>query len=404
VQASRPDNTAVIELRPVQAGAAATYLLHGQPRPNRERWELLGTYLKQYPGSVAARALGNPLALSAARDTYAGHDPVVLTDVDRFPSVRAVREHLLTQLLISAYTDELQLAHATRWLAWIAGQMGTSRDLSWWEIPAWVPLWKLRLIFGVVAGLLFGLAAGLAITHIAGPATGLVTGIASGLVFGAIIGLSLKRVRGIRRLPRAFVLRWPPRRLLGWMLLSGLGVGLMLGLILWLSVGLAVALGAGSASRAGPGLAFAFVAGFAFGLAIGLAGIYGFICTTPAAASASATAVSSYHADRRTSVIAGLVIGSVAGVLGGFGFGFTVGIAAGLGAGLLAALVAVQVPVVKLTDFILSFQEGSRVNFRRLLEDALDRQLLRQAGTVYQLRHAALQDHLAAMDSRPPHR
>jgi hypothetical protein len=177
----------------------------------------------------------------------------------------------------------------------------------------------------------------------------------------------------------------------------------MIGLILWLSVGLAVELGAGSASRTGLGLAFAFVAGFAFGFAIGLASFYGYFCTTPAAASASATAVSSYDADRRTSVIAGLVIGSVAGIMAGFGFGLTVGIATGLGAGLLAALVAVQVPVVKVTEISLSFQEHSKVNFRHLLEDALDRQLLRQAGTVYQFRHAALQDHLATMNSKPPH-
>jgi hypothetical protein len=54
---------------------------------------------------------------------------------------------------------------------------------------------------------------------------------------------------------------------------------------------------------------------------------------------------------------------------------------------------------VKLTEIILAFEERSRVNFRRLLEDALDRQLLRQAGTVYQFRHAELQDHLAAMDA-----
>ena len=181
-QDSRPDNTAVIELRPVRPGAAAAYLLHGQPHPHRERWELLGSYLKQHPGSVAAHALDNPLTLSAARDTYAAQDPVVLTDADRFPSVHAVREHLLSQLLVTAYADEHQRAHATRWLAWIAGQMDTSRDLSWWEIPAWVPLWKLRLVFGIAAGLLFGLAAGLAIAHVADSTAGLVAGIAAGSV------------------------------------------------------------------------------------------------------------------------------------------------------------------------------------------------------------------------------
>jgi hypothetical protein len=37
----------------------------------------------------------------------------------------------------------------------------------------------------------------------------------------------------------------------------------------------------------------------------------------------------------------------------------------------------------------------------RLLEGALDRQVLRQAGAVYQFWHAELQDHLAARHRRP---
>ena len=63
-------------------------------------------------------------------------------------------------------------------------------------------------------------------------------------------------------------------------------------------------------------------------------------------------------------------------------------------------IVSEQLPVVKLTEIIVGFQEHDRVNFRRLLEDALDRQLLRQAGTVYQFRHAELQDHLATHATR----
>jgi hypothetical protein len=39
-----------------------------------------------------------------------------------------------------------------------------------------------------------------------------------------------------------------------------------------------------------------------------------------------------------------------------------------------------------------------RVRFMPLLQTALHKQVLRQAGTVYQFRHAALQDLLAAND------
>jgi hypothetical protein len=39
--------------------------------------------------------------------------------------------------------------------------------------------------------------------------------------------------------------------------------------------------------------------------------------------------------------------------------------------------------------------KGRRVRFMPLLETALERQVLRQAGAVYQFRHADLQDRLA---------
>jgi hypothetical protein len=401
LRSGRLDNTAVIELRPVRPEAAASYLLQGQAGSDRERWNRLGAYLAHHPGSVAARALDNPLTLSAARDTYKNQDPMLLTDTARFPTTHAVRQHLFNQLLVTAYPDERQRGHATRWLAWIACRLGSSRDLSWWEIPGWVPLWKLRVSFGCIGGLLFGLAAGLTAAHVAGWKTGLLAGVPAGWIFGIGVAALLHN-RGFERYPRAFVPRLPRLRELGWILLGGLIGGLVIGFTVWLAAALAVSLGAGLGVRAGPGLVFAFAAGYIFGLAIGLALGFGYFCTIPVAASPSATAVGTYRADRRTSGIAALVIGVVAGVLVGSAFGFIPGLVTGLGAGLFAALIAVQVPVVKLTEIILRFEVGSSISFQRTLEDALDRQLLRQAGTVYQFRHAALQDHLAAMSTQQP--
>ncbi|HET9654594.1 MAG TPA: hypothetical protein VFP72_04530 [Kineosporiaceae bacterium] len=40
--------------------------------------------------------------------------------------------------------------------------------------------------------------------------------------------------------------------------------------------------------------------------------------------------------------------------------------------------------------------DGCRMRVQALLQTALDRQVLRQVGAVYQFRHAALQDLLAA--------
>jgi hypothetical protein len=398
LQDSRLHNTAVVELRPVRPAAAAAYLLNEQAGRARERWEQLGVYLKHHPNSAVARALDNPLALSAARDVYATQDPIALAEAARFPTVQTIHKHLLNQLLFAAYPDEDQRRHASHWLTWIARQMGTTRDLPWWEIPGWVAPWKLCLVLGSAGGAFFGLAVGVITARIAGLAAGLSVGAVAGTVFGLGGGLAMP-YRGFQRWPRSFVPRWPRPRELRPVMDLGLGIGLAIGLIIWAAAGLAVWLGAQLAPWSGPALIFALAAGFVFGLAIGLGLGFGFLCTIPVAASPAATAASTYRADRRTSIIAGLVIGGIAGVMAGLVFGFIAGIVAGLDAGLVAMLLTVQVPIVKLTEMILSFQERNRVNFRWLLEDALNRQLLRQAGTVYQFRHAALQDYLASMDS-----
>ena len=200
LQRSTLYNTAVVELCPVRPAAATAYLVNGQPDPARERWERLGAYLKLYPDSPVAHALDNPLTLSAARDAYAGQDPMMLTETARFPTDQAVREHLLNQLLVAAYPDERQRLHATRWLAFIADQMGTTRDLPWWESPGWVAPWKLCLIFGSIGGVLFGVPVGIIAAQVAGPPAGLSAGAVAGTVFGLFGGLAMP-YRGLLRAP-----------------------------------------------------------------------------------------------------------------------------------------------------------------------------------------------------------
>jgi hypothetical protein len=51
-------------------------------------------------------------------------------------------------------------------------------------------------------------------------------------------------------------------------------------------------------------------------------------------------------------------------------------------------------PLVALAQFVLAITGDGRVRFIRLLEDAHHRQVLRQAGAIYQFRHAELQEHL----------
>ena len=100
-----------------------------------------------------------------------------------------------------------------------------------------------------------------------------------------------------------------------------------------------------------------------------------------------------------------LGIGLMGGVVGGLVLGFWVGLTAGVILGLgFALLIGLWVglngaggaaPSLWAAEIALRPQ-GLRVGFMSLLEAALERQVLRQSGVVYQFRHAELQDRLAA--------
>jgi hypothetical protein len=137
--------------------------------------------------------------------------------------------------------------------------------------------------------------------------------------------------------------------------------------------------------------------------------------------------MNTYRADRRTGVIFGLVFGLVVMLVFGLGsvplgvgvlvvvlmFGLVFGLVVvyeddsfvfglmavlelGLVFGLALGLVVGLAVSLRLTEVVLTLRGRGRMRFVRFFEDALDRQVLRQAGAVYQFRHAELQDHLAA--------
>jgi len=401
VRDARPGNTAVIELRPVRPAAAAAYLLRDQAGPFRSQWEQVATYLRDHPDSVAAQALDNPLTLSLARDVYASRDPAVLTEPGRFPTVAAVREHLVDQLLVAAYSDERQRARVIRRLAWTARKMGTSRDLRWWDIPAWISSWPLHLAraagFALAGAVGFGLALGLARGQIGFTAAALAGALWGGVTVGLCFGLAFGLIGRLTGEPHALALRWPQPKelsqLLGFALAGMLGFGLVGWLAAW-SGPEDLTPGSGTLPRE---LALGLTGGLVFGTAVALLSLW----SKRIASSPSVSPAATYRSDRRTGVILALVIGLAIGL----GLGLTVGPAFGLGFGLAGLLIAGlafgQVPLVKLTELVLACRGHGRWQFLRLLEDACERQVLRQAGTVYQFRHATIQDRLATMHVSP---
>jgi hypothetical protein len=158
----------------------------------------------------------------------------------------------------------------------------------------------------------------------------------------------------------------------------GVGLVLVLVLVLWLQLWLGVALG--------------------LGLLLKLMSVW----RVPLAATLDATPRLLYRKDVQSQLMGGLLLGLVGGLLFGLVDGLAYGLVHGLVGGLLFGIVGGLVfglsggaaSSLLFTEIAL-WLRGRRVRFITLLETALSRQVLRQAGAVYQFRHADLQDRLA---------
>jgi hypothetical protein len=371
--------TAVIELRPVASKAAARYLLECQIGAARQAWQPVADDLLAHPNGVLARTLNTPLTLSLARSAYKGSDACGLL-ARELADEHALRVHLLDQVLVAAYPDTRERTYATYWLGWLAHHMSTqpngpTRDLCWWHIPGWIPRGQFGLVRGGLVGLLVGLLAGL----LSGPLVGLLVGLLAGLVLELVLGLVGPLWGGLWGPdPRSLTIRWPTRKDLASGLVVSFSVGLVLMLVLALrypfELWLAVALG--------------------LGLLLKLVAVW----REPLAETLDATPRLIHRKDVASQLMVGLVVGLVGGLLVGLLVGLEHGLLVGLPVGFVVGLV---VGLSGGASSSLLFTEialwlwGQWVRFMPLIESALDRQVLRQAGAVYQFRHADLQDRLA---------
>jgi NACHT domain-containing protein len=381
---------AVIEVLPVNVNDATTFLLAEQLVERRQLWRQITDSLRDKPDSVAARTLNTPLALSLARDTYTDRDPVELLDEKAHPSPEALLRHLLTRYLTLAYPDQSEYTHATYWLSWIAHHMGTNRDLRWWDIPAWAPRWQVPFLFGLIVTLVVGGMAGLVVE----PETGLVLGPVVGGMAGIGLTYTLNFSNELFEGPQA----WPPRGGLHdeRVVVSGEH---------WHVHGLFVGFGYMFAAMQ--------IAGFLLGLTVLFVTMVGFRRVIMLGASWSARVSTAeamnplevHRSDYRRVVRSGLPLGLFSGISIGFSVAFLFqggpigGIVVGIGSGLAFGLMVGLGPAGELILSQMAWRlRGQRVRFLPLLQTALNRQVLRQAGALYQFRHAALQDYLTTRE------
>jgi hypothetical protein len=417
--------TAVVELAPVRPRAAAEYLLEDQIGDARQAWQAVTDYLLADPEGVLAQTLNTPLTLSLARAAYTANDPRRLL-TRTLADEHELRVHLLDQIVNAAYPDPGERAHASYWLGWLAHKMGTQpngpiRELRWWQIPSWIPRWRVGFTGALVGGLSVSVAVCLAwlIIDAALPGDSFIFGLLAGLVFGLIGALTvgLASALGLKAIsPRSMAVRWPKLRDLRvsamvariWPFFA-----LISGLVIGVSVGVDEGFAGGLSAGATVGVMLGLIIAIALGVPLALVDVW----RAPLAAMPAVTPRVVYRRDVRSNLVSGLMGSLIGGLFGGiiawllgimeptepleplwFGltFGLACGVPLGIAIGLVGGFRAGAAPSLLLLFTELAvWLRGRRVRFMPLLETALARQVLRQAGAVYQFRHADLQDRLA---------
>lgn len=453
---SRPDeyaaeadvltSAAAVELADLTLDDLADYL----PRTARKAggstaWDPVLAELREHPGSRASvnltTVLTTPLMVTLARASYSdtpGRDPATLLDTERFGSGEALADHLLDSFVPSVYRHRpgagdvprhrFDPDRARRWLGYLAHHLTRrgSTDLGWWQLGGGLRRSTRTIVTALVTGLAVGLVDALVGATFNPPGGQLVDGavvaILSGLMFGlahwltvaardaavapAAVRMTIRRRRWQSRL------RTGPRLMIGFLcgLVFGAGYGGVVGAIALFVPGI----GASVALRVM--LADSLVYGLVFGLAAGLAfGLLGLL-EAPLDIGSAVSPLGLLGTNRRSvaawllvwaptfglMVMFGseLVVALLQGLVGPLAWslqaGFRLGLLSGLGGalGYTLALTAWGQWAI-LARIWLPLTGRLPWSVAAFLDDAYRRGVLRQAGAVYQFRHAQLQHHLA---------
>lgn len=235
-------------------------------------------------------------------------------------------------------------------------------------------------------GIAFGLASGLSNGLLAGLKAGTVPGLGSGLVWGLAVGLAAVKwplpqpSLGMRRRAR-------PRRSLTQRVHIRVG-----------TLAAALVTGTGAALTVsqpyGPG--YGILVGLATGLAVSLA--YG-LQRRPSL-NAAATPQRALTRERRAAIAFALpaVVGVGLIFAPGFPlvFGLIVGLTSGLAVGNIISILKTAWPTYRVSHAWLALHGELPWQFMGFLQDAHERGVLRQEGTLYQFRHHDLQERLAS--------
>lgn len=424
----------------------------------RSPWDPVLDELRHRPDSQACATLtavlSTPLMVLLARTVYGappGRDPVELLDTARFPTADALEDHLLASFVPTVYRPEPARPatgrqrcrrnwdpdRVQRWLGYLAhhvDQLGVP-DLAWWRLGdslrrssrILAVVLASTLVTAVVDWLVLVPPSTLGVPGTSPPGLvlvdGLLVGPVVGLAFGLVYGL-LVVVGGIRFEPSRVRIRLSGARLAGGVLARTYATRFAAGVLGGFVVGLGYETAKALVNVVFFGLPLTievtlvdmFLRGLIFGPAAGA--VFGLVSVleTPLNADTVTSPIAMLATNRATVFRQILVLVPMAAVTIGFGGRLVVDAFQGLlgpliwdltGGLLLGALGG----LVGTLSYALAFTAwGQWVVLVRcwmpltgrlpwavtaFLDDAYHRGVLRQAGAVYQFRHARLQDHLS---------
>ncbi|MEU4251541.1 BTAD domain-containing putative transcriptional regulator [Amycolatopsis sp. NPDC026612] len=436
----------VVRLEPVDRQEAITYLT-AREGAAQDRWLAVADRLRRDPDAVLGRVLRTPLMVDLARIGYGrpGADPGELLDVE---DAGVLEGQLLDSFVPNAYAQVPQppgrnpqtspsgrytAAQATRWLGFLARHLerARSRDLAWWQLYRAVPVGTRSGLVGLLVALFFAVTGRLD----DGPVLAAVYGLSFGGAASAThrfgrppepLRTELRFAGAARKFAGRFAIGAVVGVLLGlgWSLATGLVVvlALVFGLVFAVHVWLAKPVDASRVSsprtilrneRTGAialsvsfmvslalfdGMAFAFTAqtrflpvlggryDVALGIAAGLAGAaFGFFMARRVGAACYGLA---------GAIAGGQVFPAATNPV----LPVVVGACFGIGVG-LSVLVTRAWGNYFVHHVWLAATGRLPWRLMHFLDDAHRRGVLRQAGGVYQFRHARVQERLAAVSA-----
>lgn len=416
-------------------------------------WAPVLARLRGHPGDPAgamlAAVLTSPLMLTMAEAFQASDgDPEDLLELAEAGSRAALEKRLLDTFVPTTYDAIVNLSVAKRrrwnseraghWLGYLATHLTKQKsgarkpdvhatgaqDIEWWQLGTTIGLPTRMAVSGALSGLISGTAIEIVFALMNNPSAALLTTFLNtlgiGLTFGLVHGFASRiEAAGAFRPSRMQIrLRGESRgrrsRRARESLLPRIGGGLAGGLVFGIVFGGGIAVYAKLLSL--PWLVVAqligqwLVVGLLLGLGIGIALALVAWLETDAKPEESVGVTDLLRTNRTIVLVQTASVGLVVGL--GYGTavthfnGFALGLPAGIGAGLATAvgvgtLTAWGRWVILVRLWLpLSGRLPWRVN--AFLDDARSRGVLRQAGAVYQFRHARLRDHLA--EARRHHR